>query len=95
MVWSELANVIVAGSEALCVWANCVVDTAPTKAGAAIADGTLHAYRTCDWIDNAIVLQMSPAEGEVYGYVHLACRVELNRSLTGRGVLPQAEPAVG
>ena len=26
----------------------------------AIADGTLHAYRTCDWVDNAIVLQMSP-----------------------------------
>jgi lipopolysaccharide transport system ATP-binding protein len=61
----------------------------------AIADGTLHAYRTCDWIDNAIVLQMSPAEGEVYGYIHLACRVELNRSLRGRGVLPHAEPAVG
>jgi lipopolysaccharide transport system ATP-binding protein len=61
----------------------------------AIADGTLHAYRTCDWIDNAIVAQMSPAEGEVYGYIHLACRVELNRSLIGRGVLARAEPAVG
>ncbi len=61
----------------------------------AVADGTLHAYRTCDWIDNAIVAQMSPAEGEVYGYIHLACRVELNRSLGGRGILTRAEPAVG
>jgi hypothetical protein len=61
----------------------------------AIADGTLHSYRTCDWVDNAIVLQMSPAEGEVYGHIHLPCRVELNRSLRGSQKLPQAEPAVG
>jgi lipopolysaccharide transport system ATP-binding protein len=46
----------------------------------AIADGTLHAYRTCDWVDNAIVLQMSPTDGEVYGHVHLPCRVQLNQS---------------
>jgi lipopolysaccharide transport system ATP-binding protein len=56
----------------------------------AIADGTLHAYRTCDWVDNAIVLQMSPAEGEVYGHVHLPCRVQLNHSFHA---VP--EPAVG
>ena len=61
----------------------------------AIADGTLHSYRTCDWVDNAIVLQMSPAEGEVYGHIHLPCRVELNRSLKPRPVLPHVEPAVG
>jgi lipopolysaccharide transport system ATP-binding protein len=61
----------------------------------AIADGTLHSYRTCDWVDNAIVLQMSPAEGEVYGHVHLPCRVELNRSLRASSALPHAEPAVG
>ena len=47
----------------------------------AIADGTLDSNTVCDWIDNAIVLQMSPAEGQVYGYVHVPCRVELNRSL--------------
>jgi lipopolysaccharide transport system ATP-binding protein len=62
----------------------------------AIADGTLHSYRTCDWVDNAIVLQMGPAEGEVYGHIHLACRVELNRSLgAGPPVLSHVEPAVG
>jgi homopolymeric O-antigen transport system ATP-binding protein len=62
----------------------------------AIADGTLHAYRTCDWVDNAIVLQMGPADGEVYGHIHLSCRVELNRCLGTRPpVLTHAEPSVG
>ena len=62
----------------------------------AIADGTLHSYRTCDWVDNAIVLQMGPANGEVYGHVHLPCRVELNRCLGSRpSTLSHAEPAVG
>jgi lipopolysaccharide transport system ATP-binding protein len=62
----------------------------------AIADGTLHSYRTCDWVDNAIVLQMGPADGEVYGHIHLACRVELNRCLTTRPqALSHAEPTVG
>jgi lipopolysaccharide transport system ATP-binding protein len=62
----------------------------------AIADGTLHSYRTCDWVDNAIVLQMGPADGEVYGHIHMSCRVELNRCLaTQPPVLSHAEPAVG
>ena len=62
----------------------------------AIADGTLHSYQTCDWVDNAIVLQMGPADGEVYGHIHLACRVELNRCLvTRQPILAHAEPAVG
>ena len=62
----------------------------------AIADGTLHSYKTCDWIDNAIVLQMGPAEGEIYGHVHLPCRVELNRCLgSPLPALSHAEPKVG
>jgi hypothetical protein len=62
----------------------------------AIADGTLHSYKTCDWIDNAIVLQMGPAEGEIYGHVHLPCRVELNRCLgNATPALSHAEPKVG
>jgi hypothetical protein len=44
----------------------------------AIADGTLADYAMCDWIDNAIVLQMSRGEGEIYGYLHLPCKVEVN-----------------
>lgn len=47
----------------------------------AIADGTLDSYTTCDWIDNAITLQMSHGDGQVYGYLHLPCRVEVNARL--------------
>jgi lipopolysaccharide transport system ATP-binding protein len=53
----------------------------------AIADGTLHSYRICDWVDNAIALQMSPGDAEVYGHMHLPCRVQVNRRLG------QSEPA--
>ncbi len=48
----------------------------------AIADGTLISYRMCDWIDNAIALQMGHADGQVYGYIHLDCRVEVNARLS-------------
>ena len=47
----------------------------------AIADGTLEAYGMCDWIDNAMVLQMGHSEGAMYGYMHLPCRVEVNARL--------------
>jgi ABC-type polysaccharide/polyol phosphate transport system ATPase subunit len=60
----------------------------------AIADGTLQVYKTCDWIDNAIVLQMSPGDGAIYGNIHLPCRVELNRCLT-QAALSHAEPGGG
>ena len=67
----------------------------------AVADGTLHAYSTCDWIDNAIVLPMSPSDGEIYGHLHLPCRIELNRRLAKTAppataeVMSHAEPEVG
>jgi hypothetical protein len=62
----------------------------------AIADGTLRAYKTCDWIDNAIVLQMGAGEGEIYGAIHLACRVELNRCLSSPDTArSHAEPKFG
>ncbi len=47
----------------------------------AIADGTLLGYTMCDWIDNAIALQMARGEGQIYGYLHLPCRVEINARL--------------
>jgi len=34
----------------------------------------------CDWIDNAVTVQMSRTEQPVYGYFHVPCRVELNGS---------------
>ena len=47
----------------------------------AIADGTLHSYRMCDWIDNALALQMAHGDAPMYGYMHFPCRVELNSRL--------------
>lgn len=47
----------------------------------AIADGPLSGYTMCDWIDNAIALQMSRQTSEIYGYMHLPCRVEVNARL--------------
>ncbi len=47
----------------------------------AIADGTLHSYVMCDWIDNAVTLQTISAGGQIYGYLRLPCRIELNRRL--------------
>jgi lipopolysaccharide transport system ATP-binding protein len=49
----------------------------------AIADGNLLGYQMCDWIENAIALQMARAESEIYGYLHMPCRVEVNARLHG------------
>jgi hypothetical protein len=58
----------------------------------AIADGTLDGYHMCDWIDNALALQMSYGDGQVYGFLHLPCRVTVNTALD-EGAAPQ--PAAG
>jgi len=55
----------------------------------AVADGTLLHYKMCDWIDNAVTLQMGHTDGPVYGYLHLPCRVEVNARLA-----PEARVAV-
>jgi hypothetical protein len=47
----------------------------------AIANGTLRGYEMCDWIDNAVTVQVAPSDGEIYGYVRMPCKVELNASL--------------
>lgn len=49
----------------------------------AVANGPLTEYQMCDWIDNAITLQMGHGSGPVYGYLHLPCRVEVNAKLHG------------
>jgi lipopolysaccharide transport system ATP-binding protein len=47
----------------------------------AIANGSLEHYAICDWIDNAIALQMDPSEGPIYGQFHFPCRVEVNAKM--------------
>ena len=54
----------------------------------AIADGTLMGYTMCDWIDNAVALQMGRGERDIYGYVHLPCRVEVNARIAAGGPAP-------
>ncbi len=62
----------------------------------AIADGTLAGYQMCDWIDNAITLQMGRSEAQIYGYLHLPCRVEVNARIRTEPALHHvAEPITG
>ena len=68
----------------------------PFSFSPAVADGSLHNYTNCDWIDTAIVLQTGPGEDHIYGYIHFPCRVELNRCLTNTApALTHAESSVG
>jgi hypothetical protein len=59
----------------------------------AIADGNLHHYKMCDWIDNAITLQMGQADQPIYGYIHLPCKVEVNARL--RRTVPEGAERLG
>jgi lipopolysaccharide transport system ATP-binding protein len=54
----------------------------------AIADGTLDHYVTCDWIDNAIALQMERSADQIYGQIHFPCKVRVNSKIgAGAAVL--------
>ncbi|MDP9052855.1 MAG: ABC transporter ATP-binding protein [Acidobacteriota bacterium] len=46
-----------------------------------------HNGNICDWVDNAITVQMGRGEVPVYGYIHVPCRVELNAALRSEGRL--------
>jgi len=47
----------------------------------AIANGSLEHYSMCDWIDNAVVLQMERSDQPMYGQFHLDCRVAVNTKI--------------
>jgi lipopolysaccharide transport system ATP-binding protein len=49
----------------------------------AIANGSLNHYSMCDWIDNAVVLQMERSSQPMYGQFHLDCRVKVNSKVGG------------
>jgi hypothetical protein len=57
----------------------------------AVAEGTLETYDICDWIDNALALQMSRSEGGTYGFLHLPCRVEVATRRSGNQGVPILE----
>ena len=54
----------------------------------AIANGSLEHYSMCDWIDNAVVLQMERSDQPIYGQFHLDCRVKVNAKLDTGVVTP-------
>ncbi len=59
----------------------------------AVANGTLERFAVCDWIDNAVVLQMTPPEGPMYGHFRFRCRVEVNSRIGVDSALrPAPEP---
>ena len=47
-------------------------------------------YRMCDWIDNAITLQMANGEAQIYGYQHLPCRGGSKWPRGSSSALPEA-----
>ena len=55
----------------------------------AIAEGVVREFKVCDYIDNAITLQMGRASGEIYGYMRLPCRIELDSRLSASVVEPE------
>jgi hypothetical protein len=60
----------------------------------AVANGTLEQYSTCDWIDNAVVLQMQKSDEPIYGQLHLPCRVQVNQKIEARAAAATEETAV-
>ncbi|HSP69777.1 MAG TPA: ABC transporter ATP-binding protein [Bryobacteraceae bacterium] len=54
----------------------------------AIANGSLDHYSMCDWIDNAVVLQMEKTDQPMYGQFHLGCRIKVNAKLDSGVVTP-------
>ena len=54
----------------------------------AVANGTLDQFGVCDWIDNAVVLQMTPPDGPMYGPFRFHCRVEVNCRLGAGAAAP-------
>ena len=49
----------------------------------------------CDWIDNAVTIQMGRGNGPVYGYVQIPCRIELDPALNpARSPAAKGEPRV-
>lgn len=48
---------------------------------AALADGDLHSFVMCDWLENVISVEMDGNQ-PVYGYLQLPCRIGINQRLS-------------
>lgn len=47
----------------------------------AIANGSTERHAVCDWVDNAVVLEMTRPAVPIYGHLRFRCRVEVNAKL--------------
>ena len=47
----------------------------------AVSNGTLEKYAICDLVENAVVLEMTPPDGPLYGHFRFPCRVQVNSRL--------------
>ncbi len=54
-----------------------------------VTENTTENGNVCDWIDNAITVQMARGEGPVYGYIQIPCKVELDASLKNEHLEPE------
>ncbi len=48
---------------------------------AALADGDLHSFSMCDWLENVVSVEMDGNQ-PVYGYLQLPCRIGINQRLS-------------
>lgn len=53
----------------------------------AVAEGDHLHYEMCDWIDNALALEMAHRGKPIYGYVHLPCEIVVNGRLSSPAVV--------
>jgi lipopolysaccharide transport system ATP-binding protein len=47
----------------------------------AVANGTLEKFPICDFIENAVVLEMNQPPGQMYGPFRFPCRIEVNSKI--------------
>jgi hypothetical protein len=54
----------------------------------AVANGSIDRHAVCDWIDNAVVMEMTKPEGPIYGHLRFPCRIEINAHLEAHTQTP-------
>ncbi len=54
----------------------------------AVANGDHFHYEMCDWVENALALEMAHEGKPVYGYLHLPCEIRVNSRLGSGPAIP-------
>ena len=57
-----------------------------------VTDGGEGHAEICDWVDNALTLQMTHGGQPIYGYIHIPCRVVVNGRLPAPESATRASP---